>query len=297
MKKSQLLLLIILLSNIFFCTSKTEDKIKVPGIVKGDIITIRAKTMGTVTKVNFYEGKKVNMNDNLLTIDSRILKNKIAAIPLNLKSMEIRINELKNTIKYAEANRAYLLKQVKRFKRLVKSKSISGEKYELIKLKLKKVNTDIFGLRQKIASLEVEKEKLLNKEENLKLLLEDYTLNSPVRGVVIEKFISRGENILPSKPIADIIDLNSLYIEAFVEGEEISRLKIGDNANIFIDGIKEVQKGQISYFGKKAEFSPKYVISEKERKSLLYLVKIKIKDNIDIYKIGMPLTLKFDTAK
>jgi len=297
MKKSQLLLLIILLSSIFFCTSKTENKIKVSGIVKGDIITVRAKTMGTVTKVNFYEGKKVNRDDNLLTIDSRILKNKIAAIPLNLKSMVIRINELKNTIKYAEANRTYLSKQVKRFKRLVKSKSISGEKYELIKLKLKKINTDIFGLRQKIASLKVEKEKLLNKEESLRLLLEDYTLNSPVRGVVIEKFVSKGENILPSKPIVDIIDLNSLYIEAFVEGEEISRLKIGDNANIFIDGIKEVQKGQISYFGKKAEFSPKYVISEKERKALLYLVKIKIKDNIDIYKIGMPLTLKFDTAK
>ena len=112
-------------------------------------------------------------------------------------------------------------------------------------------------------------------------------------GTVIEKFISPGENIFPGKTVADILDLESLYIEVFLEGSEISGLKLGDKVKIFPDGIEKAFTGQISFFGRKAEFSPKYVISEKERKSLLYLVKIKITENRDVYKVGMPVTVIF----
>jgi hypothetical protein len=55
--------------------------------------------------------------------------------------------------------------------------------------------------------------------------------------------------------------------------------------------------GTVSYFGRKAEFSPKYIISEKERKSLLYQVKIKVEGNSGIFKIGMPVTVVFGVVE
>ncbi len=90
------------------------------------------------------------------------------------------------------------------------------------------------------------------------------------------------------------MDLNTLYIEIFVEGEEVSKLKLGDKVRIYLDGITRDFTAEISYFGKKAEFSPKYVISEKERKSLLYLVKIKIEKDKEFFKIGMPVNVVID---
>jgi len=290
--KTMLILSIITMN--FFCNKDKDKSLNAPGIVNGEVITVRAKASGTITALNFYEAKKVKENEILLKIDSRIIKNKLDAIPLGLKSIDYKIKELKQTANYIYANRAYLIKQLKRFKRLYKKKSISGDKLEKLQLQLKKASVEYFNINQKILSLNLEKEKLLNNKENLELLLENFTVKSPSKGIIIEKFVSKGENILPAQPIADILDENSLYIEVFIEGKETARLKTGDKVNIYLDGLNEKQTGTISYFGKKAEFSPKYVVSEKERKALLYLVKIKIDKHKEYYKLGMPLTVSFN---
>ena len=291
------IIIILILVSTFFCNTKKAENIKVPGIVNGDIITVKSKTAGTITAVEFKEGQKITKNTPLIKIDSRIIENKLAEIPLNIKSINNKIEELKSNQYYASANRQYVSKQISRFKRLLKKNSISGEKLENVQLKLKKVNTEISGIKHKINSLNIEKEKLINKEQYLKILLEDHIINSPVNGVIIEKFISEGENIFPAKPVADILDLKTLYIEVFIEGEEVSKLKLGDKVQVFLDGITRSFDAEVSYFGKKAEFSPKYVVSEKERKSLLYLIKLKIENDREFYKVGMPVTVKFNNKK
>jgi HlyD family secretion protein len=180
---------------------------------------------------------------------------------------------------------------VQRFRRLKKKKSIPGEQLETMELKLLEAETSQFELKKTLEALKVQKEKIENKREYLQLLLEDHTLKSPVDGVVVEKFVSAGETVFPGTAIADILDTSSLYVEIFIEEKEIAGLKLNQEAVIHVDGIKNEVTGIISYFGKKAEFSPKYIISEKERQSLLYRVKIKVEDASGILKLGMPVTV------
>jgi HlyD family secretion protein len=118
-------------------------------------------------------------------------------------------------------------------------------------------------------------------------------IKSPVsQGVIIEKFVSVGETVFPGASIVDILDLASLYVEVFLEEQEISSLKLNQKARIRVDGLGNRELlGTVSYFGRKAEFSPKYIISEKERESLLYQVKIKVEGDTSIFKIGMPVTV------
>ncbi len=282
---------------VFHCAEKDSSRIKVPGVVNGDIITVKSKAAGTIISADFSEGKKVKKNGKLMQIDDRIIQNQLSELPLIRESLELKIKELESARRYAQANASYLKKQIKRFKRLLKNRSISGEKLESMELKYKKVQTEIFNFSQKIASLGVDIKKLGNRETYLNLKLEDHLIQSPVDGIIIEKFISNGENIFPAKPVADILDLDTLYVEIFIEGIEMASLKLGDNVKIFLDGIDKSLIGTVSFFGKKAEFSPKYVVSEKERKSLLYLVKIRIDKQQDLFKIGMPVTVVFGTEK
>jgi HlyD family secretion protein len=87
-------------------------------------------------------------------------------------------------------------------------------------------------------------------------------------------------------------------VEVYIEEGEMSRLKIGQEALILVDGLETGHpRGRITYFGQKAEFSPKYVISEKERKSLLYLVKISADDHAGVLKVGMPVTVMLYTSE
>ena len=69
--------------------------------------------------------------------------------------------------------------------------------------------------------------------------------------------------------------------------------KLISQGNDLVDGIENrVFSGTITQFGQKAEFSPKYIVSEKERQSLLYRVKVGLSDDLEVFKLGMPVTIR-----
>jgi membrane fusion protein, multidrug efflux system len=59
-------------------------------------------------------------------------------------------------------------------------------------------------------------------------------IKSPVNGVVVERFISRGEYI-SDKPIMSIARIDPLYVEVVIPAEEYGRIKKGASARIKID--------------------------------------------------------------
>ena len=274
MKKSIISLLII--SFLSFCVKNNSTEIKAPGIIDGDIITVKSQVQGTIDKININEGKEVHRGDILVKINMDKTLNKIKELDIKLKEIDLNSENLKKRLKYVNSNLIYLKKQVKRFTRLKKTNSVSGEKLENMEIRYLEVKTSLFEIKNNINAFELQREKIENTRDLLNLILKDHIIKSPIdNGVVIEKFVLKGETVFPNTSIADILNVSSLYIEVFIEEQEISSLKLGMKVKILIDGIKNKNlSGTISYFGRKAEFSPKYIISEKERKSLLYQVKI-----------------------
>lgn len=283
---------------IFTNCSKTGDsKIKAPGIVDGEMITVKAAVTGTLQEQMIKEGEKVDRDQVLAQVNADKIENQLKELEISSREIDINKEKISKKLKFLDSNIQYLRKQVKRFQRLKKKKSIPGEQLETMELKLLEAETSRFDLKKTLEALTVQKEKIENKREYLQLLLEDHTLKSPVDGVVVEKFVSPGETVFPGTAIADILDTSSLYVEIFIEEKEIAGLTLNQKAVLHLDGIDKELTGVISYFGKKAEFSPKYIISEKERQSLLYRVKIKVEDTSGILKLGMPVTVVFEKVK
>jgi HlyD family secretion protein len=293
---------VILLLGFFFmnfanCSKTGDNKIKVPGIVDGEMITVKAAVTGTLQGQMIKEGEKVSKDQVLAQVDADKIENQLKELEINSREIDINWEKISKKLKFLDSNIQYLRKQVQRFQRLKKKKSIPGEQVETMELKLLEAETSQFELKKTQEALTVQKEKIENKREYLQLLLEDHTLKSPVDGVVVEKFVSPGETVLPGTAIADILDTSSLYVEIFIEEKEIAGLTLNQKAVLHLDGIDKELTGIISYFGKKAEFSPKYIISEKERQSLLYRVKIKVQDASGILKLGMPVTVVLEKTR
>jgi HlyD family secretion protein len=246
-----------------------------------------------VEEIKIAEGRAVSKDEVLVIINSDKIKNQLDELAISLQEIENNQEKLNKKAVFLRSNVAFLGKQVERFKRLRKSDSIPGENLETMELKKLEAETSLFDIQKTLHDLELQKEKIANKQKYLNLVLADHVIKSPVaQGVVIEKFVSVGETVFPGASIADILDLPSLYVETFLEEREVSSLKLNMKAQILVDGMggKELP-GTVSYFGRKAEFSPKYIISEKERESLLYQVKIKIDGDTGLFKIGMPVTV------
>ncbi|NIM18581.1 MAG: HlyD family efflux transporter periplasmic adaptor subunit [Candidatus Aminicenantes bacterium] len=275
------------------CSEGDKGVIKAPGIVDGDIITLKSTVAGTIQQMDISEGEKVVKGKQLVQVDVDKIENQLKELEITGKEIEVNSQKISKKLGFLESNIRYLRKQVERFRRLKKKNAVPGEKLEAMELKLMEAETSQFDLKKALEGLEIQKEKIENKREYLHLLLEDHVLLSPVDGVVMEKFVSAGETVFPGTAIVDILDTSSLYVEIFIEEKEMGRLKLNQQTKIRVDGADKELTGVISLFGKKAEFSPKYIISEKERKSLLYQVKITVQDPEGILKIGMPVTVTF----
>lgn len=290
MKKK--IIVLILLVVFYGCSKSGSDLIKAPGIVEGEIITMKSKVASSIKKIYADEGDEIKAGDLLVDLDSRVIKNKLRDVELNLESLRINSDKLTKNKMLIDENLRYLKRQVNRFERLSKKRSVSGDDLEKIKIKLLESDTAHYDLIKSLEGLEVQKNILENKKEYLGIILEDYNLISGVDGFVMEKFISNGENIFPGMPIFDILDKNSLFIEIFLEEKELPLIRSGGEVKIIVDGAGDKNlTGIVSEIGMKAEFSPKYVVSETERKSLLFKVKIRVKEDTGIFKIGMPVTV------
>ncbi len=279
---------------LFFsgCSNQEQTEIQVPGVVDGDIVTVKSLVSGTITELDTAEGDRVDKDKLMAKVDSEKVENQVNELEINSRSIDIDTEKLSKKLQLVNSEVLYYKKQVERFRRLTAKNAIPGENLEAMELKLQQSETSRYDINRSLDGLKVQQENIRNKQAYLQLVLKDHSILSPVNGVILEKFISDGEQVVPGTAIVDILDLASLHIEIFIEENEMGRLKLNQEAQIKVDGLKGKElTGTISYFGKKAEFSPKYIISEKERKALLYEVKIKVQDPDGLLKIGMPVTV------
>ncbi len=292
-KKSILILMVIIFLLLGSCTEKEAGPIKAAAVVDGDVITVKTLVGGSAGKCNIKEGAQVDKGDVLMEVDAEKLL--IQMQGLDIKEKEIRINKkkLENRKDLLNSNLGYWEDQVKRLQRLAQKESVSKDDLRKAELKLKEIQTSLLEVKQSLNELGIQEESLKNQREHLKLQIKDYTVTSPVTGFILERFVSSQETVFPGSAIADVLDLDSLFIETFLEEKELSRLELGQEVIILLDGESTEFKGEIINFGREAEFSPKYIISEKERKSLLFKVKIRIKENKEKFKLGMPVTVIF----
>ncbi len=275
------------------CTRRPDAAVTAAGVVDGDVVTLKAAVSGKIVKLVLSEGKPVSAEDLVAAVDSAKIRNRLEGLDIKEKELAIDRSKLERRIRLLSANREYWKEQTARLERLEKKDSVSGDQLEQALLKLEEAESSLYEARQSLSSLDVGLEAIRNQRRNLELLLDDHLITSPVSGVVLEKFVSGGETVFPGTPVADILDRSSLFVETFLEEREISRLRRGQKVDILVDGWEgRVFSGEIISFGQEAEFSPKYIISEKERRSLLYRVKVKILENLEIFKLGMPVTVR-----
>ena len=206
---------------------------------------------------------------------------------------DIRINraKLNSRLEFLQSTELYWKDQVSRLERLRATESVSGDELEKARLKLKEIQASQTETKKSLESLRVKLEGIEIQKSGFQLQIKDTVISTPIPGIILERYVSLGESILPGTPIAEILDPKSLFIEVFLEEQELSALTLGQHVSIQADGRSEGFAGIITHFNRKAEFSPKYIVSEKERRSLLFGVKIRVEESRDILKVGMPVTV------
>ena len=266
--------------------SSGEIKTHASGVFETDDVIISSKSMGEITALNVNEGDMLQKGTLVGQIDStqlqlqkKTLENAIVSAESKIVNVEVQLAPLDEEVnKYKQ--------EVERFKRLVASSAANKKQLDDVTSAfnaarkqreatydtLTKSNTvilnEINGLKIQIAQI----------DDNIKKSL----IYAPMDGMVLTKYANAFEFAQMGKPLFKMADISTLILRAYVTGDILTQVKVGDEAKIFADfgknNIKEYT-GKITWISEKAEFTPKTIPTPDERSNLVYAVKITVQND------------------
>lgn len=104
----------------------------------------------------------------------------------------------------------------------------------------------------------------------------DMTILSPIDGRVEYKIAEVGNVVGAGNKVISLLDPSDVSMNIFLPTHSMSRLKVGDEARIKLDGIDAVFPAKIKFIATDAQFTPKSVETESERAKLMFKVKLQV---------------------
>jgi HlyD family secretion protein len=134
---------------------------------------------------------------------------------------------------------------------------------------------------------------------SLRQMLKDAELVSPVDAVVRTRIVEPGEIAFPQKPVVSLAVTDPKWVRAYVSEPNLGKLSPGMAMSVSVDSFPGRRfEGWVGFISPVAEFTPKAVQTEDLRTSLVYEVRVFVKDPSDELRLGMPATIRLpDTAK
>jgi HlyD family secretion protein len=132
-------------------------------------------------------------------------------------------------------------------------------------------------------------------ESQLELLrrqLADFELVAPCDAVVRSRLLEPGEMASPQRPVLNLAITDPKWVRVYVAEADLGKIHTGMQASISTDSFPgQALSGWVGFIASVAEFTPKIVQTEELRSSLVYEVRVFVRDPQDEMRLGMPATV------
>jgi HlyD family secretion protein len=126
----------------------------------------------------------------------------------------------------------------------------------------------------------------------LRRQLADTELHAPIDGVVRSRLVEPGEIVSPQKAAFTLAITDPKWIRAYIAEPDLGSVREGLAASVTTDAFPSRPfEGWVGFISPMAEFTPKTVQTEELRSSLVYEIRVFVKDPADQLRLGMPATV------
>jgi len=267
-KKIKLIILVLVVvilgvaSVLYLVKMKQANRpLKVSGNIEGDDVRISFRVDGQIVE--------------LLTDEGKVVKQGQIVARLNTDELIKERDNAAASLKAAEFDYALAKIEYQRSENLLKEGAVSVQKRDQDKTKYDASSAKVEQLK---ASLALAQTRL------------DFTeLASPLNGFILLKSSLAGEVVKSGTPVFTAVDLNNIWVTAYINEKDLGRVKLNLPADVTTDTfVGKKYKGRVSFISSQAEFTPKFIQTQEERVKLVYRIKVIVDNSSLDLKPGMP---------
>ncbi len=268
-KKSRIIILVAVLLIALVSTSvfiiknmlQPHKSLKVSGNIEGNDVRISFRIGGQIQDLLADEGSSLRIGQIVARLNTDELTKIQKEAEAQLKAAEFQ---------YRLSKDDYI-----RFDNLYKAGAVSQQRRDQARTQ---ADADWANVKQLRASLELANTKLGWAE-----------LASPLNGYILVKSAEQGENVQVGAPVFTAVDLNNIWVTAYINETDIGKVKLNQPATVKIDSFPgKSYKGWVSFISQQEEFTPKYIQTTTERVKLVYRIKVRCDNSSLELKPGMP---------
>lgn len=242
--------------------------------VKSEIVNVSSKVSGQLEQVLVQEGESVSVGQVIAKIDSQALEVQLDQAKANLGAAQAKLASIKAgsrpqelaqsqaAVQQAAANLENARKNEERSASLFDEGALSAQQRDTARTALEVAQAQYHAATEgysmaaegataeDIQYAEAQVAQAAAAVKNAQLQLEHSTVKSPVAGVVAKKTVEEGEIISVGQPLFSITNLDSSWVEANIEENQIGKVQVGQVVDFKIDSYPgKVFKGEVSDVG------------------------------------------------
>ncbi|MDF9798279.1 HlyD family secretion protein [Catalinimonas alkaloidigena] len=278
------------LALLFTACQQDSDVADAYGNFEATELTLSAEVPGKILNFDAKEGDELNEGQFIAQLDTTQLHLKKQELKAGIKAIKARQPGVASRLDVLKEERENAAREVERFQILAKEGAATAKQVDDLQSRLEVLDRQIASARTEFGPLSAEIETMESRIAQLNEQIKDARLNAPLHGTVLVKLAEAHEMVNAGTPLLRMADLDYLELRAYISGNQLDDVKLGEEVDVLIDQDKanfHRLKGTLSWISDKAEFTPKIIQTKDERVDLVYAIKVRVKNDGRL-KIGMP---------
>lgn len=249
--------------------------------------TVSPKISGRVKRVLVDQGDRVNGGQDLVFLDDDELRQQVAIAQANLDAAAAALVSLKTD---KDRSNAVALQASKRHSRVVRLVESSAVNQEEVDRAIEALAIADAGLSRAEAAITGGQKELIAAEKTLeyhRARLADTKIVAPFDGLIVRRHRDPGDVVVPGTAVLTLISTDELWISAWVDETEMSKLKTDQVARVvFRSEADQAYSGRVVRLGREAD-----------RETREFIVDVRVLELPKNWAVGQRAEVYIQTAK
>ncbi len=231
--------------------------------------SISPKISGRIETIEVDQGQRVSKGELLVTLDDEEFEQQVAIAEANLAAAQAAINRIETDKETAVATYTQAKKSHVRLEKLVRERAVSQDELDKAAEALSVATT---GISRADAAIAEANKQLIASQKTFDYhnsRLADSRVVAPFDGLIVTRTREPGDVVVPGSAILQLISMEQLWISAWVDETEMSRLAVGQPARIIFRSESEQDfEGNVFRLGKETDRETREFVVDVDVKKL-----------------------------